>query len=82
MSFRRNYVLPELQEKLDALAEGGVLQITRHDYERLFGENDVAMARLRNFAQSHACIASFADGGIIFRKQLGKHQDLSTQPTP
>ncbi len=79
MSSRRNYVLPELQEKLDALPEGGVLQISRRDYERLFGQDDVAMARLRNFATGHACIASFADGAIMFRKRLRKHRDQSTQ---
>jgi hypothetical protein len=62
--------LPELDQKLDRLAEGAMHQITRHDYERLFGLNDVALGRLRNFAKNHSCVASFADSAILFRKKL------------
>jgi hypothetical protein len=72
MTLRGNFVLPDLQEKLDALQDGGSLHITRRDYERLFGVNDVAQARLRNFALGHACVASFADEAILFRKTLNK----------
>jgi hypothetical protein len=43
-------------------------QITRSDYDRLFGLNDVALGRLRNFAKTHSCVASFADHAILFRK--------------
>jgi hypothetical protein len=45
---RRNFTLPDLEERLDALAEGALHQITRHDYERLFGVNNAALGRLRN----------------------------------
>jgi len=67
---RRNFTLPELEHNLDALAEGDLLQITRNDYERLFGLNDAARGRLRNFASSHACVASFADETVMFRKRV------------
>jgi hypothetical protein len=40
-------VRPKLGER------GALHQITRTDYERLFDTNDVALARLRNFARSH-----------------------------
>jgi hypothetical protein len=40
---RWNFTLPELQEKLDHLADGGILPINAQDYERLFGTNDVAV---------------------------------------
>ena len=66
---RRNFTLPELEHNLDALREYGLLQITRNDYERLFGQNDAARGRLQNFARSHACVASFADESVLFRKQ-------------
>jgi hypothetical protein len=42
--------------------------------------NDVAMARLRNFARSHSCVASFGDEAILFRKTLGKVGDRSIRP--
>jgi hypothetical protein len=48
------FTLPELQEQLDDPSEGAVLQISRRDYERSFGTNDVAAAPLRNFATSPA----------------------------
>lgn len=63
--------LPELDRKLDELAEGALHHITRRDYEHLFGFNDAALGRLRSFAKSHACIASFTDEAILFRKELG-----------
>ena len=47
---RATFTLPELQQQLDNLAEGALLQISGWDYERLFGTNDVAATRLRNFA--------------------------------
>ncbi len=75
---RANFTLPELQEKLDALAEGSLLQISVRDYVRLFGTNDVAAARLRHFAKGHACAVSHADTAILFRKKLG-HRDTPGQ---
>jgi hypothetical protein len=67
---RWDFTLPELEQKLDALAEGALHQITRRDYERLFGTNSAALGRLRNFAKSHASVASFADNAILFRRRL------------
>jgi hypothetical protein len=67
---RQTLTLPELDQRLDGLAEGGVHQITRRDYEHLFGFNDAALGRLRYFAKNHACIASFADEAVLFRKKL------------
>lgn len=67
---RRNFTLPELQAALDRMTEGALLQIEQRDYQRLFGENDAAVARLRHFAKGHACMASFADGVVSFRKLL------------
>jgi len=64
--------LPELQEKLDHLADGGILQIDAQDYERLFGTNDVATARLRNFAGGHCCVVSYANGAVLFRKRIAQ----------
>jgi hypothetical protein len=66
---RQPITLPQLDRKLDSLTEGAWLEITRDDYERLFGLNDVAIRRLRHFANSHACVASFADSIVLFRKK-------------
>ncbi|WP_050630646.1 hypothetical protein [Bradyrhizobium viridifuturi] len=76
---RRNFTLPELEERLGGLLEGAVHAIMRHDYERLFGENDVAVRRLRNFAKSHDCVASFVDGRILFRKLI-KRAEIAAPP--
>ncbi len=65
----RDCTLPELDRVLDALAEGALHQITRRDYERLFGTNSAALGRLRNFAKSHSCVASFADEAVLFRRR-------------
>ncbi len=67
---RRDFTLPELEDRLDALAEGALLRITRNDYRRLFGLNDAALGRLRKFADGHACVASFSDETIFFRKKI------------
>lgn len=76
---RRNFTLPELEQELSGLQIGAVHALMRHDYERLFGENDVAQRRLRNFAKSHDCVASFADGRILFRKFV-KRAESATPP--
>ena len=70
MMLHRDFTLPELQEKLDKLQPGAMLQIGRRDYERVFGLNDVAVNRLRHFAKGHQCIVSFADTAILFRKKV------------
>lgn len=69
-ALRRNFTLPELERRLDQLAEGALLQISARDYTRLFGSNDVAAARLLHFARGHACVTSHADEAILFRKKL------------
>jgi len=77
---RAKFTLPELQEQLDNLAEGALLQISGWDYERLFGINDVPATRLRNFATSHACVASHGDKAILFRKEHARRQ--GDEPAP
>lgn len=74
----RDFTLPDLERTLDALAEGALDQMARRDYERLFGMNDVARGRLRHFAKSHGCVASFADDVILFRRQLGSLSRVDT----
>jgi hypothetical protein len=46
-----NLGLPELQEQLHHLIEGGIFQISVRDYRRLFGVNDIATERLCHFAK-------------------------------
>jgi hypothetical protein len=67
---RPKFTLPDLEERLQALESGAIMQISRNDYERLFGLNDAALGRLRNFARSHQCVASFADLVVLFRKGI------------
>ena len=74
-TLRANFTLPELQEKLDKLAEGALLQISGRDYQRLFGTNDVAAARLGHFAKGHSCVANHAYKAVLFRKQLVRPKD-------
>lgn len=69
-ALRANFTLPDLERALDQLAEGALLQISMHDYRRLFGANDVAAARLLHFAKGHACVTSHSDGTILFRRKL------------
>jgi len=72
---RWNFTLPELQARLDHLSEGALFAISARDYERLFGTNDVAAARLRNFARGHACVANHSTDAILFRKKLTQPDD-------
>ncbi|MBR0955836.1 hypothetical protein JQ566_00660 [Bradyrhizobium japonicum] len=60
---------------MEALQNGALVQIDRADYERLFGLNDVALGRLRNFARSHQCIVSFADTVVLFRKHIASVEE-------
>ncbi|SFP09730.1 hypothetical protein SAMN05216330_105587 [Bradyrhizobium sp. Ghvi] len=76
---RRNFTLPELEQELFNLHEGAVHRMLRCDYERLFGENDAALGRLRNFAKSHDCVANFAEDAILFRRRL--QADRTATPT-
>jgi hypothetical protein len=74
---RPRFTLPELQERLDGLSEGALFQISRRDYERLFGTSDVATTLLRNFATSHACVVVHANAAILFRKQIMQREDTA-----
>jgi hypothetical protein len=67
---RSKLTLPDLEERLQELQGGAIVQITRCDYERLFGLNDAALGRLRNFARGHQYVASFAGTAILFRKRV------------
>lgn len=51
---RKDFILPDLQCKLDLLESGGQFQVLHVDGERLFGMDDVAHARLLRFAQGTA----------------------------
>ena len=62
--------LPDLEERLQELQDGALVQISRSDYERLFGLNDAALGRLRNFARGHQRIASFADTAVLSCKRV------------
>jgi hypothetical protein len=70
MMLRRDFTLPELERQLESLAEGALFQSSARDYERLFGTNDAAAARVRNFAAGHACVINHSDRAILFRKRL------------
>jgi hypothetical protein len=67
---RPRFTLPDLEQRLRELQDGALVEISRGDYERLFGFNDAALGRLRNFASGHQCVASFADTAILFRKRV------------
>ena len=73
----RHLTLPELEERLEGLTAGSLFEISSRDYERLFGTNDAAVARLHNFARSHACVVSHSDNAILFRKQIAEVGDSS-----
>ena len=76
---RRNFTIPDLESKLEALSEGAIFAISACDYERLFGVNDAAVGRLRNFAKAHDCVTSHADHGIVFRKEFARSSDRPLQ---
>jgi hypothetical protein len=60
--------LPGLQARLDALEVGQELAISLVDYRRLFGENDVAVARLSRFAEGHGCAVDPRPSLVVFRR--------------
>ena len=78
---KRDFTLPELEQNLEALQEGGMLQMSREDYERLFGTNSAALGRLRNFVKGHECVASFADDTVIFRRSVQASRRRTPSPT-
>lgn len=79
---RRNFTLPELESRLHVLTDGEIFTVSSRDYERLFGLNDAAVGRLRNFAKAHACVISHADHGIVFRKEFARELDKSPGALP
>jgi hypothetical protein len=64
----RLMTLPELEAELERLSPGERREIDQADYWRMFGANDVARARLENFARGHRCGIAVTQSGIEFRK--------------
>jgi hypothetical protein len=60
--------LPVLQIQLDQLRPGQGLHLPTAEVERLFGLNDVANGRIRNFAKEHNCAFAWSDTGLQFLK--------------
>ncbi|WP_257165799.1 hypothetical protein [Bradyrhizobium sp. SRS-191] len=60
--------LPLLQMQLDHLVPGQGLHLVMADVERLFGYNDVATGRIRNFADGHGCMFAWCATGVQFVK--------------
>ncbi|MBR1163710.1 MULTISPECIES: hypothetical protein [Bradyrhizobium] len=63
-----NLTLAELRFRLDRLGAGAVLRISDRDYERLFGINEVAAAKVAQFARKHHCVSVPGEGSVYFRK--------------
>jgi hypothetical protein len=60
--------LPGLQRLLDALAKDSCITLAISDYRRLFSVNDLAQARMRNFASGHGWVAEATPTSLSFRK--------------
>ncbi|MGY3453949.1 MULTISPECIES: hypothetical protein [unclassified Bradyrhizobium] len=60
--------LPILQMQLDRLVPGQGLHLATADVERMFGYNDVATGRIRNFADGHGCMFAWCATGVQFVK--------------
>lgn len=60
--------LPLLQMQLDHLVPGQGLHLAMTEVERLFGLNDVATGRIRNFATGHNCAFAWSEAGVQFLK--------------
>ncbi|CCE06124.1 hypothetical protein BRAS3843_1600006 [Bradyrhizobium sp. STM 3843] len=54
--------------QLDHLVPGQGLHLARADVERMFGFNDVAVGRIRNFATGHNCAFAWSETGLQFLK--------------
>jgi hypothetical protein len=74
--------LAGLQQRLDSLAADQELAIALSDYRRLFGLNDIAHARLDNFAQGHDCTAHPRVSAIVFRKVSTSLGHSRAEPDP
>ena len=64
----KKITLPGLEASLDCLPAAQSLALANKDIERLFGFNDVALARMKRFASGHNCIVSHADSCVVFQK--------------
>jgi hypothetical protein len=60
--------LPLLQTQLDHLVPGQGLHLATSEVERMFGLNDVATGRIRNFAEGHGCMFAWSGSGVQFVK--------------
>ncbi len=60
--------LPLLQMQLDQLVPGQSLHLSMPEVERVFGLNDVATGRIRNFAGGHNCAFVWSEQGLQFVK--------------
>jgi hypothetical protein len=76
------FTLPALQEHLDELRAGEVVYIKQADFNRLFGVNDAALGRLKNFAAGHDCMAIWTRYGLQFQKQQGPAKAVRSRPAP
>ncbi|UGY12360.1 hypothetical protein HAP48_0027290 [Bradyrhizobium septentrionale] len=63
-----DFTLAELRSRLDRLDPGAVLRISEHDYERLFGINEVAAAKVAQFAGTNRCVSIPGADAVYFRR--------------
>jgi hypothetical protein len=64
----KDFTLPSLQSSLDRLAVAQTLALANRQIELLFGVNDVAIARVKRFAEGHNCTVTYAGGCVVFHK--------------
>jgi hypothetical protein len=64
----RPLTLPVLQMQLDQLMPGQGLHLPMVEVERIFGLNDVASGRIKNFATGHNCAFAWLETGVQFLK--------------
>ncbi len=60
--------IPALEDQLSRLKPGETFRLTHVDFVRLFGTNNAAVGRLRNFAKGHSCITTRTRTGLQFKK--------------
>ena len=63
-----DFTLSSLQGFLDRMKPDQTIALAKPEIEKLFGLNDVAVARVSRFAHGHRCDANFTDGCVIFVK--------------
>lgn len=67
---REHITLPELEANLDRLEPGQVVYISHQEFTHLFGVNDAARSRLKNFASAHSCSTNWDRTGLRFVRSL------------